>query len=310
VLISYLICIVGQAEQSIARCAEIAVSMKRWKKTLVRIRPPHLSIGGGESPSASSTHEQPPTSPQLVFGIEPVRELLAAGQEVDILYVSERLKGRFVTEMRRVEDAGGKIAVVGDKVIQQLCGFEARHQGLAAVCRGFDYAALDDVLALTPDPLLIVDGVTDPRNLGAIMRSAEGAGVRAMVLARDRTTEVTATAMKTSAGARAHLKIARCGNVAATLKMLKERGYWVGGLAPHGELSVYELDVSRRLALVVGGEQRGLRPLVARSCDFLAAIPMYGKVASLNVAVASAVALYEIARRRACLGGARRLASR
>jgi 23S rRNA (guanosine2251-2'-O)-methyltransferase len=278
--------------------------MKRRKKTTAEITAPRLTLAARRPLGEETARDYSAARRQLAFGVEPVRELLAAGQSVDALYVSERVQGRFAAEMRRVREAGGKVAVVDDKIMRRLCGPEAHHQGLAAVCREFDYANLDDVAALGVDPLLLVDGVTDPRNLGAIMRSAEGAGVRAMILARDRTAEVSATAIKTSAGARAHLMIARCGNVAGALEMLKQRGYWVGGLAPHGECSLYALDVSRRLALVVGGEQHGLRPLVARRCDFLVAIPMYGKVASLNVAVAGAVALYEIARRRAALSRA------
>ncbi len=273
--------------------------MKGLRKTRGEITPLHRGFTGHPARSGDGGRGATGVAGQLVFGVEPVRELLAAGHPVETLYVSYKAKHRFAAEMNDAREAGGKIVVIDDGAMRRLCGPEARHQGLAAVCREFQYAQLDTVIASAADPLLVIDGVTDPRNLGAIMRSAEGAGVRAMVLARDRTAEVSATAIKASAGARAHLTIARCGNVAGTLEMLKEHGYWVGGLAPGGGCSLYDLDVNRRLALVLGGEQHGLRPLVARSCDFLVAIPMYGKVASLNVAVAAAVALFEIAHRRA-----------
>jgi 23S rRNA (guanosine2251-2'-O)-methyltransferase len=148
------------------------------------------------------------------------------------------------------------------------------------------------------DPLLVIDGVTDPRNLGAIMRSAECAGVRAIVIARDRTVGITPIVVKSSAGAWVHLRIARCGNVAQALAALKEAGYWVVALAPTGDLSICDLDTSRRLAFVLGSEGRGVREIVRKSSDFVACIPMRGRIESLNVAVAAAVALFEVARRR------------
>jgi 23S rRNA (guanosine2251-2'-O)-methyltransferase len=147
--------------------------------------------------------------------------------------------------------------------------------------------------------MLIVDGVTDPRNLGAIMRVAECAGLGAVVLAKDRTVGVTPAAIKSSAGAWAHLKIARCGNVAQTLEDLQGEGYWIAALDPRGETALDDLDVSRRLTLVLGSEGRGIRDLVRKKADFVVRIPMYGRVSSLNVSVAAGIALFDIARRRA-----------
>jgi 23S rRNA (guanosine2251-2'-O)-methyltransferase len=131
------------------------------------------------------------------------------------------------------------------------------------------------------------------------LRSAEGAGVAAVVLARDRTATITPAAIKSSSGAWVHLKIARCGNVVRAMEDLKQAGYWIAALAPEGELELYGLDTTRRLALVVGSEGRGVREIVRKNADFAVRIPMYGKVGSLNVSVAAAVALFEIARRRA-----------
>jgi 23S rRNA (guanosine2251-2'-O)-methyltransferase len=164
--------------------------------------------------------------------------------------------------------------------------------------REYQYAAFEDVVAEAHDPLLVIDGVTDPRNLGAIMRSAECAGVRAIVIARDRTVGITPIVVKSSAGAWVHLRIARCGNVAQTLAALKDAGYWVVALAPAGDLSIYDLDTSRKLAFVLGSEGRGVREIVRKSSDFVAGIPMRGRIESLNVSVAAAVALFEVARRR------------
>src|SRR5579872_6776094 len=155
------------------------------------------------------------------------------------------------------------------------------------------------MLESKPDPILVVDGVTDPRNLGAILRSAEGAGVRNIVIAKDRTVGLTPGAIKSSAGAWIHMNIARCGNVARALEELKKAGYWIAALAPGGDVSIYDLDVSSKLAIVIGSEDKGVREIIKKTTDYLVDIPMRGKVASLNVSVATAIALYEVARRRA-----------
>lgn len=237
---------------------------------------------------------------QIVFGVEPVKELLAAApKSVRVLYVRERDQRRFSSEVESVRATGGEVRAVDDAVLARIAGRDARHQGIAAVAREYNYASLEELLEAKSDPLLIVDGVTDPRNLGAILRSAEGAGAPSVIVARDRTCPLTPAAIKSSAGAWAHLRIARCGNVARLLDDLKKTGYWVAALTPGGETSVYQLDTSRRLVLVVGSEGRGVRELIAKTADFRVAIPMRGKVGSLNVAAATAVALFEIARRRA-----------
>ena len=238
--------------------------------------------------------------PDVVFGVEPVRELIAAAPgTIEALHVRAGEERRFADEMERVRAAGGRVAVARDGEIERIVGRDARHQGIAATVREYQYADLDTVVAVAPDPIVLVDGVTDPRNLGALLRSAEGAGVSAVVLARDRTVGITPAAVKSSAGAWVHLKIARCGNVARTLEMLKEAGYWVVALAPGGDVSLYDLDTSRKLAIVVGSEGEGVRPIVRKTADFVVSIPMRGKVDSLNVSVAAAVALFEITRKRA-----------
>jgi 23S rRNA (guanosine2251-2'-O)-methyltransferase len=228
-----------------------------------------------------------------------VRELLAASaNSIQTLYVKNGLYERFGGEIETVREAGGKVVRAEDAELARMAGSEGRHQGIVAAIREYAYVPLEELLEQQTDPLLIVDGVTDPRNLGAIMRSAECAGSRALILARDRTTGVTPAVVKASAGAWVHLKVARCGNVAQTLEALKAHGYWIVALAPHGDTSLYELDVSRRLAIVLGSEDRGVRELVKHNSDFVVSIPMHGQIASLNVSVAAAITLFEIARRR------------
>jgi 23S rRNA (guanosine2251-2'-O)-methyltransferase len=235
-----------------------------------------------------------------VFGVEPIRELIAAApNSIETLYVRSGEERRFADEVGRVRTAGGRVAFVPEDELERMTGREARHQGIAAVVREYQYADLDEVIRDSADPIVLVDGVTDPRNLGALLRSAEGAGVGAIVLARDRTVGITPAAVKSSAGAWVHLRIARCGNVARTLEMLKEAGYWIVALAPGGDVSLYDLDIARKLVFVVGSEGEGIRPIIRKTADFVVSIPMHGKVESLNVSVAAAVALFEVARHRA-----------
>jgi 23S rRNA (guanosine2251-2'-O)-methyltransferase len=237
--------------------------------------------------------------PNVVFGAEPVNELvLAAPHSIEALHVRAGDEGRFSDAAERVRAAGGRVVIAREGELERLVDRDARHQGVAAIVREYHYADLEHIVRDAPDPILLVDGVTDPRNLGALLRSADGAGVGAVVLARDRTVGVTPAAVKSSAGAWVHLRIARCGNVARTLEMLKQAGYWIIALAPGGEVSVYELDTARKLVIVVGSEGEGIRPIVRKAADFVVSIPMHGKVDSLNVAVAAAVALFEIVHRR------------
>lgn len=236
----------------------------------------------------------------LVFGAEPVHELIAAAPDaVRTLYVQHGLESRFQRETERVRAAGGHVVSAEPGALARMAGAESRHQGVAAIVCDYNYAQFEEVLSGKPDPVLLVDGVTDPRNLGALLRSAECAGANTVVLARDRTAALTPAAIKSSAGAWVHLRIARCGNVARAIEDLKQAGYWIAALAPGGDTDLYSLDVSRRLALIVGSEGKGVREIVRKNADYIVGIPMRGKVESLNVSVAAALALFEIERRRA-----------
>ncbi len=237
--------------------------------------------------------------PLIIFGEERVRELIAAApSRVCKLCVREGAEKRYESQIHAVRHSGGEIAVMSTTELASLAGLEARHQGIVAALRQSSYASLDEILIRKPDPLVILDGVTDPRNLGAVMRAAECAGASAIVLAKDRTAGLTPAALSSSAGAWAHLSIARCGNVARTLDTLKGEGYWIAAMDPGGATSLYDLDVTRRLALVLGSEGHGIRDIVRKNTDFVVRIPLYGRVSSLNVSVAAAIVLFEIAHRR------------
>jgi 23S rRNA (guanosine2251-2'-O)-methyltransferase len=175
-----------------------------------------------------------------------------------------------------------------------------KHQGVIAAAEEFKYVELADLLeASQSDSLVMVlDGVEDPGNLGAVLRSAECAGALGLIIPKDRAAQVTPLAEKASAGAAGRVPVASVTNVSRALEDLKKAGYWIYGLAGEAKDSLFAQDFSGKVCLVCGAEGQGLRPLVARNCDALLKIPMQGQVASLNVSVAAALALFEVSRKR------------
>lgn len=171
------------------------------------------------------------------------------------------------------------------------------HQGVAARLHAFPYVSLKDILEHEPDFLLVLDNIVDPRNLGALLRTAEGARVGGVILTSARSASLSPLVEKVATGATAYLPICRLENLARALTTLREQGYWTVGLVPDATMSLYDLPISRKIALVVGGEEKGVRQLTRQLCDCLVAIPMRGKIASLNVSVAGAIAMYEFVRR-------------
>lgn len=171
------------------------------------------------------------------------------------------------------------------------------HQGVAASVRPFRYASLENILEKEANLLLVLDEILDPRNLGALLRTAEAVRVGGVILPKDRSATLSPLVEKTAAGATASLAICRVTNLARALSAVRRAGYWLVGLAPDAKQTIYDLDLAQRVAVVVGGEGRGLRPLTRQVCDYLVALPMLGRIESLNVSVAGAVALYEFLRR-------------
>jgi 23S rRNA (guanosine2251-2'-O)-methyltransferase len=190
--------------------------------------------------------------------------------------------------------------------LERLTG-SREHQGLALLVGDYPYASPDRLLG--GSLVVVLDEVSDPRNLGAVARSALAAGADGLALPRHRSASVTPAAVKAAAGATEHLPIAHVTNVAGFLAELKKAGFWVYGAAGDSATSYLDLDLEGKVALVFGSEGRGLRPLVARTCDGLAAIPIEGPVESLNVSVAAAVVLFELRRRRETTGARRRAAT-
>jgi 23S rRNA (guanosine2251-2'-O)-methyltransferase len=176
----------------------------------------------------------------------------------------------------------------------------ARHQGVVCYISEMPVIGAEDILAQAGSPglVLVLDGIEDPHNLGAILRSAEVAGADGVFIPQRRSAPLSAAAVKASAGAASHIKVARCTNTARLIEQLKEAGYWITGFAAESGRPIWEPDLTVPTALVLGSEGSGLHRLVKEKCDFLATIPMRGKVASYNVSVAAGIALYEVLRQR------------
>jgi 23S rRNA (guanosine2251-2'-O)-methyltransferase len=237
--------------------------------------------------------------------VNPVRERLRAGGEgVSELWLAEgATRGAAFAELERLgRAAGAKVRAAPRQKLDRLSGTD-RHQGVVAVVADFAYAELDDLLAAAaasgrPPLRVVLDGVEDPHNLGAIIRSAHALGAHGVVIPKDRAVGVTPAAAKASAGAVERCPVARVTNVAKTLEALKDAGVWSVALAADGERPLAQVDLKGPIALVLGSEGEGIRSLVRKTCDLSASIPMKGEIDSLSVSASAAVALYEAARQR------------
>ncbi|HSR67014.1 MAG TPA: 23S rRNA (guanosine(2251)-2'-O)-methyltransferase RlmB [Acidobacteriota bacterium] len=231
----------------------------------------------------------------ILCGINPVREALASQDQrlQRILMTKGKRNPRLGEIVKMARSQGVPVRFESAAVLRRQAP-KGNHQDVVAILGEVALAGLEEILQSDPSLLLVIDNVEDPRNLGAVLRTAEAAGVEGVLLPERRSSSLTATVVKASAGAAMHLKIAQIGNVSQTLQRLKDAGLWTVGLDADGEHRIAEVDASLPLAVVVGGEHRGLRPLVRRHCDLVVSLPMKGQVNSLNLSVAAAVLLYHI----------------
>ena len=230
---------------------------------------------------------------ETIYGVRPVIEALRGGRRT-IFEVLDATGDGEVAEAAEV--AGVPVKRVHRREVAELARGGV-HQGVAARAGPYPYVELEDVLA-GPDPLVVVlDGVTDPQNLGSVLRVADGAGASGLVIPKDRAAGVTAAAVKASAGASEHLPVARVTNLRRTIDAMKEAGIWVYAAELEGT-AYTALDLAGPVGLVLGSEGKGVRRLVREGCDGAVTIPMLGAVGSLNVSVAAAVLLYEARRQR------------
>jgi 23S rRNA (guanosine2251-2'-O)-methyltransferase len=244
-----------------------------------------------------------PNAENIVAGRQPVLEALKARQPLQKIFIQHGINAPAIQQIKEL--ARQQRVPVAEADRERLAELSAGHpaQGVVALLGEQAYLEAFELVTAARNRgevpfLLVLDEIEDPHNLGALLRTAECAGVHGVLIPKHHAASVTATVAKTSAGASAHVPIARVTNVAQALEELKQEGVWIVGTDAEGERPYYEHDYTGPLAIVVGNEGRGIRRLVKEKCDFLVRIPLHGKVASLNASVAGAIVLFEAAKVR------------
>ena len=241
---------------------------------------------------------------EKIFGINPILEILHSTPErVQQLYLPVGdLKDKKALIYSLARQNNIKVHRIPQSRFSFLVG-EVSHQGVAAVVSPYVYQSLESLLenwrrTKGKALFLILDGVEDPRNFGAIVRTANTAGTHGVLVPKHRSAPINDAAFKASAGALAHTPVCRVTNLVSLMEALKKEGVWVVGTDASAQQSLYSLDVTIDVAVVIGGEGKGMRPLVKKNCDFVVSIPTRGKINSLNASVAASVVLYEVVRQR------------
>ena len=240
---------------------------------------------------------------EIVEGRNAVTEALRAGRPIDKLLIAKGDVDRTLAFIASNAKDRGIAVVECDRRKLDAMSTTHAHQGVIAVCAVREYCTLEDILAIAEergeDPFVIVcDEISDGHNLGAIIRTAECAGVHGVVIPKRRSAGLTAVVNKASAGAAEHMAVARVSNLSAAIRELKEKGIWVYGTAADGASDLWKTDLAGPIALVIGSEGDGMSRLIRDHCDFLLSLPMRGKVSSLNASAAGAIVMYEILRQR------------
>ena len=240
---------------------------------------------------------------ELIEGRNAVIEALRAGRSIDKIYLArgdvDKTLGHIASKAREK----GVVVVECDRRKLDFMSRTHAHQGVIALCAVRDTCSIDDIFAIAeergePPFVIVCDEISDPHNLGAIIRSAECVGAHGVVIPKRRSAGLTAIVGKASAGAAEYMSIARVANISAALKELKEAGLWVYGTAADGASGLWTTDLTGPIALVIGSEGDGMSRLVRESCDFVLSLPMKGKLNSLNASAAAAVTMYEVLRQR------------
>jgi len=239
----------------------------------------------------------------VIEGRNAVIEALRAGVTIDKIFIAKGETDATLGHIASTAREKGIVVVDADR--RKLDGMSRTHshQGVIALCAVREYVTVDDILAIAREkgekPLIVVcDELSDPHNLGAVIRTADAAGAHGVIIPKRRSAGLTAVVAKTSAGAVAHVPVARVPNLVAALKELQQAGVWVFGTAAEGTTSLYQADLKGPAAIVIGSEGDGMGRLVTENCDFTVSIPMFGKINSLNASAAAAVLLYEAVRQR------------
>jgi len=241
---------------------------------------------------------------EILYGINPVFEALKADRRkiFEIYIADNKTSERIEKVVKYAESKKIFVKKVKSTQLKSITG-TSQHQGISAKVNPYVMAGLADIISsdLVSENsrfLLLLDNVLDPQNLGAIIRTALGVGIDAIIIPKDRSAMPTPSVSKASAGAIEHVCLIRVTNMVETINVLKQQGVWVVGLDKGADKTVYSSDLTGSVAIVIGGEEKGIRPLVRKNCDFIVSIPQTGQVNSLNASAAAAIAMYEAFRQR------------
>ncbi len=239
----------------------------------------------------------------IIEGRNAVTEALRAGRAIDKLYIAKGETDKTLAFLASKARAAGVVVVEADRRKLDSMSVTQAHQGVVALAAVREYVSIADILSIArergEDPFVVAcDEVSDPHNLGAILRTAECAGAHGVIIPKRRSAGLTATVDKASAGAAEHMAVARVPNMAAALRELKDEGLWIYGTAAEGTSPLWKTDFTGPLCLVIGSEGEGMSRIVTEQCDFLVSIPMQGRISSLNASASAAIVLYEVLRAR------------
>ena len=238
---------------------------------------------------------------QVIYGVHPVEEALKDGGRIEKVFLTREGKRGGTREIEELASRGKIPVVFTDREHLNTVAGTRHHQGVVCICEEYRYTGIDKILGNSKSQknslILILDGITDPQNLGSLIRTALCFGAAGLVIPENRAAPVTPSVIKASAGAALHLPIAQVVNISRTIDRLKEEGFWIYGTDAGGSEGLSSQNYGNYVGLVLGSEGKGIRPLVRKKCDVLISIPMTGRLDSLNVSVAGGIMLYEITRR-------------
>ena len=257
----------------------------------------------GERKKEFPKREREEAPENMLEGRNAVTEALSAGRTIDKLFVADGDTDRALGRICAMAKQAGAVVVPTDRRKLDYMSATGAHQGVIAMVAAHDYASIDDILKKAQDagepPLIVIcDELSDPHNLGAIIRIAECAGAHGIIIPKRRSVGLTAVVGKASAGALEYMPVARVSNITAAIDTLKKAGVWVYGTAAEGDTTLYKADLKSAAAIVIGNEGEGMSRLVSERCDFKVSIPMKGSISSLNASAAAAIMLYEAVRQR------------
>lgn len=230
----------------------------------------------------------------LVYGRNVAKDLLKKGKKIEKIYLQDNFSDKEVISL--IENQKIKVIRLPKREIDNLCS--GVHQGILLFVPDYEYTDFNRFLKNNEEKVVLLDHIEDPHNLGAVIRTCEAAGIKSIIIPKDRQVQVNATVMKVSVGTLDNVNVIQVTNLSNTIDKLKDNGYWIVGTALENSVDYRDIDYNGKIALIVGNEGFGISNLVTKKCDFIAKIPMYGTTNSLNASVAAGIMIYEMIRNR------------